>query len=182
MRFFDGMARAFSAAIGALLAGCGPAPYAMGPEEPAAAPTPTPPVYVVVGEARPAAPAREPQDRWLPEPRPNPFATRRTWVGDYDCTQGRTGLALRIVDVRGDKVRAIFDFHHAPSDAAGQYLVAGTYDEGTGQVVFTPGPWIIHPDDYVSVGMEGRVSRDGAHFAGRITFPGCGGFRLQAAR
>jgi hypothetical protein len=174
--------------LGVLLgAGCGPAPYTIGPEEPGPAPAP-PEVYVFTGGARAAAPVAEPPsepvDRWIPDgfPRLNPFAERRTWVGAYDCPQGRTDLALRIVDVHGRRVRAIFDFHHAPTDVAGQHLLAGTFDEQTGDVVFAPGAWIIHPDRYVTVGMVGRVSHDGTRFAGRIVSPGCGEFRLRAAR
>jgi hypothetical protein len=176
------MARAGTAAIGALLgAACGPAPYSLGPEEPAA--------VVVVEEAKVAAepappPAREREDRWIPDgyPRLNPFADKRTWVGEYDCPQGRTSLALRVVDAHGQRMRAIFDFHHAPTDASGQFLLAGEFDEQTGHVVFTPGAWIIHPDNYVTVGMEGQVSRDGKHFVGRILAEGCGAFRLRAAQ
>ncbi len=191
-------ATAVGVAIGALLgAGCGPAPYTIGPEEPVAVEGRTAdgtwaapgPVKVVVAPApvavavRPQV-ARQAEDRWVPDglPRFNPFIERRTWVGEYDCPQGRTSLTLRVVDVRGTKVRAIFDFHHAPTDVAGQFLMAGTFDEHTGDVVFGPGPWIIHPADYVSVGMVGRVSIDGTHFAGRIPAPGCGAFRLRAAQ
>jgi hypothetical protein len=78
-------------------------------------------------------------------------------------------------------VRAVFDFHHAPTDVGGQYLVAGAFDEQTGRVAFAPGEWIIHPDGYVSVGMTGGVTLDGMRFVGRIPFAGCGGFRLKAA-
>ena len=177
--------------LGVLGAGCGPAPYATAPEEPAAVEQQAPAVYVIVGQGPPAAarpaetaPPAPPADRWIPDglPRPNPFAEARTWVGAYDCPQGRTGLALRVIDVRGKIVRAVFDFHHAPSSAAGQFIVAGAFDEPSGQMVFEPGPWIIHPDGYVSVGMRGRVSRDGTRFVGSITAPGCGGFQLRAAR
>jgi hypothetical protein len=160
-------------------AACGPAPYTIGPEEPAPAAEASPgPVQVIVGQTRPT------EDRWIPDglPRPNPFARSRTWVGEYDCPQGRTGLTLRIIDVRGKLVRAVFDFHHAPSGAAGQFIIGGAYDEDSRRMVFEPGPWIIHPDRYEPVGMAGQVSLDGAHFAGRITEPGCAGFRLHAAR
>lgn len=179
---------AVGAALGAILGmGCGPAPYTLGPDEPVSSVPASEPVTIIVGGAgAPAAsqPPREPEDRWIPDgfPRPNPFAERRTWVGAYDCAQGRTGLALRVIDVHGTHVRAIFDFHHAPTDVAGQYLLAGTFDEQTGKVVFVPGAWIIHPDNYVTVGMVGRVSRDGMRFEGSIPFPGCGGFRLHPAR
>jgi hypothetical protein len=181
--------------IGALLvggAGCGPAPYTIGPEEPASGESRTadcawaPPAKVAVANAPAPAPnhSAAAEDRWYPDglPRFNPFVDRRTWVGEYDCPQGRTGLTLRVVDVRGQKVRAIFDFHHAPTDASGQFLMAGTFDEETGDVQFAPGPWIIHPTDYEAVGMVGRVSVDGRHFMGRISSPGCGAFRLRSAQ
>jgi hypothetical protein len=173
---------AAATAVGALLGtGCGPAPYTIGPEEP---PRPGPSVVqVFIGEA-PPAPQGAPEDRWIPDglPRPNPFADRRTWVGEYQCPQGRTDLAVRVVDVHGPWVRAVFDFHHAPTDVSGQFLMSGQFDEQNGTVVFTPGTWIIHPDDYETVGMLGSVSRDGSRFSGRIAHAGCGAFRLRAAR
>ncbi len=164
-------------------ASCGPAPYTIGPEEPPTVALPAP-VVVEPERAAPVSAPIAPEDRWIPDglPRPTPFADHRTWVGDYDCPQGRTALTLRVVDVHGTRVRAVFDFHHEPSDASGQFLVAGTYDEQNGAVALAPGTWIIHPDGYVAVGMVGRVSEDGARFAGRIPSAGCGAFRLHAAR
>jgi hypothetical protein len=182
------MTRAGLSALGGLLlAACGPAPYAVGPDEPTVVEGPPGTVYVLVGQGQPApapAPTRERPDRWIPDglPRPNPFAEARTWVGAYDCPQGRTDLTLRVVDVRGKLVRAVFDFHHAPTDASGQYLVVGAYDEGSSTVDFEPGPWIIHPDGYDSVGLRGRVSLDGGRFAGAITDARCGRFQLRVAR
>lgn len=172
-------------ALGA--AACGPAPYLI--EEPAAP--------AAVAEAEPARPRpdrddaepgrvarREPPDRWIPEvyPRPNPFVGRPTWVGHYDCPQGRTDVTLHVTDARGTWVRAVFDFHHAASGAAGQFYVAGAFDEGSGRVVLQPGPWIHQPADYVTVGLDGNVSRDGKVFAGKITNPDCGAFRVHPAR
>jgi len=180
-------ARTRLAATAAILgAGCGPAPYTIGPEEPVA--TGEPPTIVVIRGGEAPAPARaQPApsgDGWIPDllPRFNPFAEKRTWVGSFDCPEGRTELTLRVVDARGTKVRAIFDFHHPPSDTSGQFLLAGEFDEHTGDMVFTPGAWIIHPDDYATLPLVGRVSRDGTHYAGRIPVPGCGGFRLRAVQ
>ena len=154
-----------------VLVGCGPAPYAIGPEEPA----PT----LTIAEA-PNAPA----DRWIPGvfPRPNPFVAQRTWVGEYDCPQGRTQLHLRVIDARGTWVRAIFDFHHAPSGAAGQFYVAGPFDETSGRVRLEPGPWIEQPPNYESVGLDGQIAVDGRRFTGKITHPSCGAFRLKPER
>jgi len=187
---------------GALLAmGCGGGPHyvpaaAPLPPDPAeftAAPAP-PAIYIIVqqaeGEAPPAIVSQAPtaviaeDDGFGPEPFPaeNPFERKRTWVGDYDCVQGNTGLALRIVDVRGRVVRAVFDFRHAPTGAAGSYLIAGTYEPDTRRVRFDPSRWIERPEDYVMVSMEGEIASDGSLFAGKITFPGCGAFHLKPTR
>lgn len=187
-----------AAAWGALVAGalfalgCGGGPHYV----PAAAPLPPDPaevvapdpaaIYIIVqpaeGEAAPEIVTRD--DGWVPRtfPADNPFQRSRTWVGDYDCTQGNTGLALRIVDVRGRVVRAVFDFRHAPSGAAGSYLISGTYEPETRRVRFDPSRWIERPEDYIMVPMEGEIASDGSLFAGRIPFPGCGAFHLKPTR
>ncbi len=187
--------RTVVAVMGAILgAGCGPAPYTIGPEEPVATPAPRGPgatVIVIPGGPAPAlapspAPARPSPagDGWVPDllPRFNPFVEQRTWVGSFDCPEGRTGLTLRVIDARDTRVRAIFDFHHAPTDTSGQFLVVGKFDEHTGDTVFEPGAWIIQPRDYATLPLVGRVTRDGLRFAGRVPVPGCGGFRLRAVQ
>jgi hypothetical protein len=166
------MRRAISAAVApfALLgAGCGPAPYTID----------GPPVEIVIAPARPAP---EPEDRWIPDdlPRLNPFVQRRDWIGDYDCAQGRTTLFLRILDAHDQKVQALFGFHHAPTNVTGQFLMAGTFDEKTGRVILDPGAWIDRPQGYLTVGLDGGVSRDGKRFSGKILGAGCVGFRLRA--
>ncbi len=166
------------------LAGCGGAPYAMNAE--AAVPTAEPAsVYVIIepiDEATPGVSGKK--DGWVPEvfPAPNPFSHLGTWVGDYDCRQGNTGVAFRILDVRGRVVRAIFDFHHAPSGAAGAYLMSGTYDPETRRAHFEPSEWIVRPENYYMVGMDGEVSLDGSLFAGKMTNEGCGAFQLKPTR
>jgi hypothetical protein len=177
-----------------MVAGCGPAPYTIGPEEPAGFETQGPPVTVVAiqgasGEQAPQAGAPSaavpapPADRWSSDglPRPNPFVDHRTYVGTYECPQGITQLTFRVVDVRGKKVRAIFDFHHAPTNVSGQFMMAGTFDEQTGRVALIPGTWIIHPDDYETVAMIGRTTLDGSRFDGKIASRGCRAFHLHAA-
>jgi hypothetical protein len=171
------MRRAISAAVAApfalLGAGCGPAPYTIGPEGP--------PVEIVIA---PAHPAPEPEDRWIPDdlPRLNPFVERRDWIGDYDCAQGRTNLFLHILGAHDRQVQALFGFHHLPTNVTGQFLMAGTFDEKTGRVMLEPGAWIDKPVGYLPVGLDGGVSRDGKRFTGRIVGSGCGGFRLKAER
>lgn len=127
------------------------------------------------------ATGKDREQGWTPSglPRTNPFEEHRLWIGDYDCNQGNTRLTLRVLDTHGSHVRAIFDFNHAPTKAAGRFIMAGQIDEGSGRTVLRPGPWIAQPDDYVTVGMSGRVSRDGSLFTGRILGPGCRGFQLR---
>jgi hypothetical protein len=111
----------------------------------------------------------------------NPFAFTRTWVGEYDCPQGITDMALRVVGVRGDRVDAVYEFNHASSGASGRYNIIGRFDPETRVVNFAPGDWIERPPGYVTVGMRGRVSNDGVTFHGRITHPRCGTFSLRAS-
>jgi hypothetical protein len=140
-----------------------------------------PPPDVIV-EQRTTTPSTN--DGWIPTafPAPNPFEKHGTWVGDYDCTQGNTGFALRIMDVRGRVVRAIFDFMHAPSGAKGSYIVTGSFDPDTRRVRFEPSSWIEQPDHYLMVPMKGEISTDGSLFAGKIDYPGCGAFHLKPTR
>ena len=188
------------------LVGCGPQPWVQ------AATPPQPPeamagleedprsVHIIVTPLDPNAPPPEvivqqspqvavqraapPSDGWTPDafPAPNPFERHRTWIGDYDCTQGNTGFALRVMDVRGRVIRAIFDFMHAPSGANGSYIVTGHFDPETRKVHLDPSSWIVQPAEYVMVSMSGEVSTDSSLFAGKIDHPGCGYFTLKPAK
>lgn len=131
--------------------------------------------YVYIGAPPPAAP--EPAVVARPE---NPFAFTRTWVGEYDCPQGITEMTLRVIGVRGERVDAVYEFHHAATGAAGSYHISGHFDPGSRRVSFSPGAWIERPPNYVTVGLEGRI--DGSRFQGRITHPRCGGFSLRASK
>jgi hypothetical protein len=137
-----------------------------------------PPPEVIIQEAPPT------NDGWKPDafPAANPFERHRTWVGDYDCRQGNTGFALRIMDVRGRVIRAIFDFMHEPSGANGSYIMMGHFDPETRRVHFEPSSWILQPADYVMVPMSGEISTDDTLFAGKIDFPSCGAFKLKPTR
>jgi hypothetical protein len=112
----------------------------------------------------------------------NPFALTRTWVGEYDCPQGLTDMKLRVVGVRGERVDAIYEFRHGPTGAAGSYHIHGRFDFESGRVSFSPGAWIERPQNYVTVGLEGRVGGNGERFDGRIRHPSCGMFSLRASR
>ncbi|WP_437817223.1 hypothetical protein [Sorangium sp. So ce1078] len=164
-----------------LLAACGPAPTLADPR----APEPPPPaetVYIVINDPPPAA-ASVVADGWVPEEArgENPFERARTWIGDYDCPQGTTGMTFRILQVKGDRIKAVFDFHHGESGASGKYLMNGRYDPETRTAAFSPGAWLERPPNYVTVSMKGDLALDGSLFAGRIEHPECGAFRLRPA-
>lgn len=149
-------------------------------------------VHIIVQSTDPSAPPPEvivrqsapTNDGWSPAafPATNPFERHATWVGDYDCTQGNTEFTLRIMDVRGRVVRAVFDFNHEPSGAKGSYVVTGSFDPDTRRVRFEPSSWIERPDHYLMVPMKGEISTDDSLFAGKIDYPGCGAFRLKPTR
>jgi hypothetical protein len=157
------------------------------------------PIYIVIqpGETATQAPVIVKQEvpvvvkqpaptnsGWTPDALParNPFDRFKTWVGDYDCTQGNTDFTLRIMDVRNNRIRAVFDFTHDESGAKGSYVITGEFDPDTRRVHFEPTSWIDQPDHYLMVPMTGDVSTDDSLFAGKIDFRGCGAFRLKPTR
>ena len=107
------------------------------------------------------------------------FRADEIWTGEYECAQGTTSLRLKIRAVHDDVVNAIFEFHHAPSGAFGQYEMDGRVDARSRRVLLAPRAWIIHPHDYTMVGMDGTVSLFGDTFSGRITQDGCGAFSVR---
>jgi hypothetical protein len=113
-----------------------------------------------------------------PAPRA-PFAPGQVWAGQYVCSQGPTELLVRITDVQGTFVQAVFVFRHTPSGAAGEYELRGAYDAATQIAELVPGEWIVQPPRYVTVGMRGQVSSNAADWSGTITNASCGAFRLQ---
>jgi len=107
------------------------------------------------------------------------FQAEQVWTGEYECPQGTTSLRLRIRTVHDDVVNAIFEFHHAPSGSFGQYEIGGRLDPRSRHVLLSPRTWIVHPHDYIMVGMDGTVSSLGDTFSGRITQEGCGAFSVR---
>ncbi|WP_187345908.1 hypothetical protein [Sorangium cellulosum] len=168
--------------VALLLAACGPAPTLAEPRAPEP-PSPAETIYIVIHDPPPAAGAAVAADDWVPDEArgENPFARTRTWIGDYDCPQGTTEMTFRILQVQGDRIKAVFDFRHAASGASGKYLMRGRYDPETRTATFSPGAWLERPPNYVTVSMKGDLALDGSLFAGRIEHPECGAFRLRPA-
>ena len=106
------------------------------------------------------------------------------WVGAYDCAQGDTGLTLRLRP-RGDgTLDGLFHFWpraRNPDAAEGCFALRATPAEGpAGGIDLVAGRWLLRPDSYVTVGLQGRLDKDGL-FHGGVRGPGCTGFALRRA-
>jgi hypothetical protein len=145
-----------------LLAGCVP---------PAAEPV-VPIEPSVGGPVEPATISDEPPSA------ANPFALHRQWRGSYVCPQGETSLVLRVREVRGNAVVAVFDFDHPPTNVHGAYLVSGTYNPREHALALEPVRWLNRPPNYVMVGLSGTLGPGERQYEGRITYPDCEDFSL----
>ncbi|HEY4121162.1 MAG TPA: OmpA family protein [Byssovorax sp.] len=114
---------------------------------------------------------------------PNPFQPGQTWVGAYKCRQGQTALRLKVENVSGASVAAVFDFGKLPGTNGtvphGAFRVNGVYDVATHKIEFKPGEWIEHPPTFSTVGMIGEVTGDGGQYFGSIASPGCSEFSIN---
>jgi hypothetical protein len=105
-----------------------------------------------------------------------PMRSHEDWVGTYTCAQGETELILHLDRSADGSIAGVFEFSHSPSGAAGAYKMTGSIDS-SGSVRLVPGLWLQRPNNYMSVGMHGRVRGD--TFAGRMDNPSCGNFSLH---
>jgi serine/threonine protein kinase len=138
-----------------------------------------------------------------PEPSPSPRARkpevplrpRQEWEGDFlavkgsgtrVCDEGRTDMKVVISSVKGLRVNAVLEFHHG-SGHWGSYHLSGTYEPGGRRVSLRASKkWIdidVHDnddvEDFVPVGMDGRISADGKTFEGRMTSSPCTTFHMH---
>lgn len=101
-----------------------------------------------------------------------------TWRGEYECSQGLTGLELKIDAPKGDAVHAVFRFFpmpDAPKTPSGSFHLTGQNTEQG--FVFKAGKWIKQPPGYSTVDL-GVASVTGDKMTGRVAGPGCGDFSL----
>jgi hypothetical protein len=106
---------------------------------------------------------------------------RGTWRGTYVCAQGNTALALTIEPRKDGSLYALFHFEAAPDNPdvpTGCYEMLGRFTPDTRDVVLWPRRWLQRPPDYVRVGLQGRLSEDGAALEGQVRGPGCAEFRV----
>jgi hypothetical protein len=105
------------------------------------------------------------------------------WEGSYTCSQGLTGLDLRIIHSRhGDALRATFSFYPLPRNPTvpvGIYTMRGTYHSAhsASRIVLRGYRWVLHPAGYVMVGLSGRLSSGKLH--GFVHGPSCTTFSLS---
>lgn len=115
-------------------------------------------------------------------------AAGQQWNGSYSCGTSRTILNLFITSVSKSlvsddyyNIRAVFYFGN--SRYQGVYYMDGEFYPNGKKITLHPLDWINQPQGYHMVGMDGSLfeGRYGKRdvFLGKITAPGCDGFRLK---
>jgi len=105
---------------------------------------------------------------------------RGTWRGGYICGQGHTALALTITPRKDGTLSALFHFQAAannPGVPSGCFEMEGRFDPATGRVQLNQTRWILRPQDYVMVDLDGVLSGD--RLEGEVAGPWCTLFALQ---
>jgi hypothetical protein len=104
-----------------------------------------------------------------------------TWDGEYECTQGLTGITLAVED-RGDfAVEASYQFYEVaqnPGVPSGSYRLTGAFADGA--MSLQPAEWIDQPSGYIMVPIESSAAGPlpPSVMAGRVQDPGCQDFLL----
>ena len=125
-------------------------------------------------------------ERIQPEAAPRPAAPDATpmsgvWEGSYECAQGITGLTLRLRGYPDGRLEGVFEFsavEENPEVPSGSYRVHGRVSPGW-VVTLEAGEWLVHPEDYVTVPLVGRVVADPVRIHGFVDDPYCGSFSVE---
>jgi hypothetical protein len=99
------------------------------------------------------------------------------WEGRFTCSQGLTGLDLKI-SRKGASLRATLSFYPLtsnPNVAVGSYTMTGTYHSAA-KIVLHAKKWILQPPGYPLAGLTGKIT--GKKFHGRVQGPDCTTFSL----
>lgn len=138
----------------------------------------------LAGTAGPAA--AETFEPSLPETPPRPTLTG-IWAGSYVCAQGRTTLYLRLEEVgTGGRVRGVFAFSDHPDNPgpavpSGCFTVSGRYEPVARRLIVTAERWLVRPEDFYRIDLDGTITPDGMRYQGAILNTTCKGFRLSFA-
>lgn len=106
------------------------------------------------------------------------------WTGRYICNQGVTALHLIIQNVGASgAIGATFSFGPPPENPGvpqGLYVMRGQFDPASRRMKLHGARWVEQPDDYVMVGLDGRMSADGDKIVGRVPdLAGCTSFEVR---
>jgi hypothetical protein len=104
------------------------------------------------------------------------------WEGTYGCSQGVTGLDLRVEVSASGKLTVFADFYPVlsnPSVPSGSILATGSYNAKG--VTITPVKWLVEPPGYEMVGLSGATpgAKGVNTFRGSISNSACGTFLLH---
>lgn len=107
------------------------------------------------------------------------------WHGSYICAQGMTALDLSVTSSAPGQVQALFHFTATPSNPdvpEGCFSMRGSYEPTTRRMQLLPTAWLLRPDGYVTVGLDGQLDRSGGTIVGRVTqMSSCTTFSLLRA-
>ena len=96
------------------------------------------------------------------------------WRGEYTCAQGRTVMTLAMNQNASGAVRAVMTFSAHPKNPhvpTGCFTMNGLYDAKSGALALKQDKWLQQPDaNWYMIDLSGAVSRDGAHYAGKVGF------------
>ena len=108
------------------------------------------------------------------------------WAGYYDCAQGRTEITLTLTGTPDAESKGVTDLAGTfafsplpsnPSARAGSFRMVG--DLTSGSVALRATSWIVQPQDYVTVNLEGTLNRTSPlTLTGAIDGPGCTDFSV----
>jgi hypothetical protein len=111
----------------------------------------------------------------------NAEALKGTWKGTYFCTQGETGLTLKIkVNSKGE-IKGTFKFYPVPSNKdtgvkSGKFSFTGKYTS-SGKIILKQSKWIKQPEGWGMIDLVGELLNP-TTFSGRSPTYGCGDFKV----
>jgi hypothetical protein len=109
----------------------------------------------------------------------NPY--EGTWIGEYSCRQGITGLQLELKAFSPEHLAGVFTFFPVPSNPKvpfGSFNINGVVHRN-GKLLIKAGNWIQRPSGYATVNLEGQISSDSESISGRVSTYGCSGFLVK---
>jgi len=100
-----------------------------------------------------------------------------TWVGRYRCSQGFTGVTLKVTQ-NGPEVQSELHFYPLPENPtvlAGSSVYTGLYDQAAGTMTLNGSRWLSQPGPtWIMVGFAGSFDAQRTSFSGRMQHTACG--------